>query len=177
MQVGGIGIDYKRTLAAHTEKDTSEYQKELSDCHYRAAERMLKLCRDNGGCFIKVGQHIGALEYLLPEEYVSTMKVLHNRAPEMDLKHVYAVIREGMKQEPENIFEDFDEKPLGTASLAQVHRARLKTGEDVAVKVQHRYVKNHSMVDIYTMDFLAHTVKYFFPQFEFMWLAEVNMPK
>ena len=86
-------------MAAHTEKDTSEYQKELSDCHYRAAERMLKLCRDNGGCFIKVGQHIGALEYLLPEEYVSTMKVLHNRAPEMDLKHVYAVIREDMKQE------------------------------------------------------------------------------
>ena len=46
-----------------------------------------------------MGQHIGALEYLLPEEYVSTMKVLHNRAPEMDLKHVYAVIREDMKQE------------------------------------------------------------------------------
>ena len=99
MQVGGIGIDYKRTLAAHTEKDTSEYQKELSDCHYRAAERMLKLCRDNGGCFIKVGQHIGALEYLLPDEYISTTTVLHNRAPKMDMLHVYEVIREDMKKE------------------------------------------------------------------------------
>ena len=79
--------------------------------------------------------------------------------------------------QPEELFDDFDEKPLGTASLAQVHRARLKeTGEEVAVKVQHRYVKNHSFVDIYTMEFLVHTVKYFFPQFEFMWMAEVSKP-
>ena len=55
----------------------------------------------------------------------------------------------------------------------QVHRAKLKeTGEEVAVKVQHRYVKGHSFVDIYTMDFLVRTVNFAFPQFEFMWLAE-----
>ena len=76
------------------------------------------------------------------------------------------------------MFDDFDEKPLGAASLAQVHRARLKdTNEVVAVKVQHRYVKKHSFGDIYTMEFLVHTIKYFFPQFEFMWLAEVNTIK
>jgi hypothetical protein len=64
---------------------------------------------------------------------------------------------------------------LGVASLAQVHRARLKdSNQEVAVKVQHRYVKNHSFGDIYTMEFLVHTVKFFFPQFEFMWLAEVR---
>ena len=80
-----------------------------------------------------------------------------------------------MGSEAEDFFEDFDENPLGTASLAQVHKARLKGGEEVAVKVQHRFVKNHSFVDIYTMDFLVHTVKFFFPQFEFMWLAEVRM--
>ena len=61
---------------------------------------------------------------------------------------------------------------MGTASLAQVHKATLKDGQEVAVKVQHRYVKNHSFVDIYTMNFLVKTVKIFFPQFEFMWLAE-----
>ena len=80
--------------------------------------------------------------------------------------------------QPDEIFSEFDEKPLGTASLAQVHRARLKdTEEEVAVKVQHRYVKNHSFGDIYTMEFLVHTVKWFFPQFEFMWLAEVSIAK
>ena len=49
------------------------------------------LLQANGGCFIKVGQHIGALDYLLPEEYVDTMKVLHNRAPQMHLRDVYKV--------------------------------------------------------------------------------------
>ena len=62
---------------------------------------------------------------------------------------------------------------LGTASLAQVHKAKLKeTGEEVAVKVQHRYVKKHSWVDIQTCDILVRAVKVAFPQFEFMWLAE-----
>ena len=74
------------------------------------------------------------------------------------------------------VFSDFDEKPLGVASLAQVHKATLKsTGEVVAVKVQHRYVKKHSFVDIYTMDFLVRAVKVVFPQFEFMWLADVSI--
>ena len=44
----------------------------------------------------KVGQHIGALDYLLPEEYVQTMKVLHHRAPEMPLENVYQVIKEDL---------------------------------------------------------------------------------
>ncbi len=54
-----------------------------------------------------------------------------------------------------------------------MHRAVLRDSDDVvAVKVQHRYVKRHSFVDIHTMDFLVRTVKYFFPEFEFMWLAD-----
>jgi len=182
--VGRIGLDYKKTLGAFKDvralDDNSvaidgrsqEYADALSACHLRSADKLLKLCQANGGCFIKVGQHIGALDYLLPEEYVDTMKVLHNRAPQMHLRDVYKVIKEDLGSEAEELFEDFDENPLGTASLAQVHKARLKGGEEVAVKVQHRFVKNHSFVDIYTMDFLVHTVKFFFPQFEFMWLAE-----
>ena len=61
----------------------------------------------------------------------------------------------------------------------QVHKATLQNGHVVAVKVQHKFVKKHSFVDIYTMDFLVRSVKFFFPQFEFMWLAEEmkkNMP-
>ena len=54
-----------------------------------------------------------------------------------------------------------------------MHKAKLKDGgEEVAVKVQHRHVKNHSFIDIVTMDFLVRTIKVAFPQFEFMWLAE-----
>lgn len=173
--VGRIGADYKLNLfsSSSPKSPSKEYEDLKTEIHQRSANRLLDLCKENGGCFIKVGQHIGALDYLLPEEYVSTMKVLHSNAPKMDLRDIYTVLNQDLGQDPRTLFEDFDEEPLGTASLAQVHKAKLKeTGQEVAVKVQHRYVKGHSFVDIHTMDFLVRVVNYVFPQFEFMWLAE-----
>ena len=175
LAVWKIGVDYKMTLFSKSSpaSETELYEDLKSEVHKRSAETLLELCNKNGGCFIKVGQHIGALDYLLPEEYVSTMRVLHSNAPKMNLDDIYTVLQENLKVDPKEVFDDFDEEPLGTASLAQVHKARLKgTGEEVAVKVQHRYVKKHSFVDIHTMDFLVSVVNYVFPQFEFMWLAE-----
>lgn len=54
------------------------------------------MCCVNGGCFIKVGQHIGALEYLLPKEYVDVMKVLHSHAPESPVKDICKVVKEDL---------------------------------------------------------------------------------
>ena len=54
------------------------------------------MCCVNRGCFIKVGQHVGALEYLLPLEYVETMRVLHDRAPESSLEELKQVIKEDL---------------------------------------------------------------------------------
>ena len=94
------------------------YEAAKSACHLRAADHLLKLCCANGGVFVKVGdmiltrgdvsgnyagvqvgQHIGALDYLLPEEYVDTMKVLHNRSPQMPLEDIYSVLREELGKE------------------------------------------------------------------------------
>jgi len=176
--VGKIAVDYKRTLAVPY-SDEEKYEGAKCDCHLRSANHLLKLCQDNGGVFVKVGQHIGALDYLLPEEYVNTMKVLHNRSPQMPLDDIYSVLREELGREPEEVFASFDPEPLGTASLAQVHKAVLHSGETVAVKVQHKYVKRHSFVDIWTCDLLVRGVKVVFPQFSFMWLAnemKINLP-
>ena len=52
----------------------------------------------------------------------------------------------------DDIFKSFEEEPLGAASLAQVHKATLKDGSVVAVKVQHPRVKAHSYIDIKTME-------------------------
>lgn len=90
-QVGHVGYDYKRTLFSLVgsnlfQTDPEEYFRMRSELHLRSANRLLRLCQDNGGCFIKVGQHIAALDYLLPEEYVQTMKPLRANAPEMCLR-------------------------------------------------------------------------------------------
>ena len=67
--------------------------------HQRSAERLREMCSRNGGAFIKVGQHIGSLEYLLPKEYVQTMKVFHNQAPQSALEELYKVIEEDLGQQ------------------------------------------------------------------------------
>jgi len=111
------------------------------------------MCWRNGGCFIKVGQHIGALDYLLPEEYVNTMKVLHQYAPESPIEDIKRIIATDLGHSVDELFSSFDERPIASASLAQVHRAtRGSDGEVVAVKVQHPHIKAHSAVDMATME-------------------------
>jgi aarF domain-containing kinase len=61
---------------------------------------------------------------------------------------------------------------LGAASLAQVHKATLKNGQEVAVKVQHHYVKGNAMVDILTMEYCVKIMGIIFPEFKFQWLVD-----
>uniref|UniRef100_A0A8C4TKB0 Uncharacterized protein n=1 Tax=Erpetoichthys calabaricus TaxID=27687 RepID=A0A8C4TKB0_ERPCA len=75
----------------------------LAQVHLRSAERLRDLCCANRGTFIKVGQHLGALDYLLPEEYTSTLKVLHSRAPQSSLQEIEQVIREELGKEEEKM--------------------------------------------------------------------------
>ena len=112
LSVGLIGVDYKRSLfsSSSPKYGTPEYEKAKTEVNQRSADRLLDLCNKNGGVFVKVGQHIGALDYLLPEEYVSTMKVLHARAPRMDLEDIYAVIKEDIGKDPNELFEEFEDE-------------------------------------------------------------------
>ncbi|XP_030377702.1 uncharacterized aarF domain-containing protein kinase 1 [Scaptodrosophila lebanonensis] len=168
-----VVLTYKRELYYREwDKTTPEYKAEKSRAHKLAAEKLLQLICTNKGVYIKVGQHIGALEYLLPKEFVQTMKVLHSDAPQNPIEDLYKVIRQDLKCNPEDIFDNFEREPLGTASLAQVHKARLKTGEVVAVKVQHPYVKGNSRVDMKTMELAVKVLARIFPDFKIQWLVE-----
>lgn len=94
-----IGMTYKRGLyfKEWPDKSCDEYKTLKSQCHIAAADKLLKLICTNKGVYIKVGQHIGALEYLLPTEYVRTMKVLHSNAPQNEVEDLYKVIRQDLK--------------------------------------------------------------------------------
>lgn len=176
-----IGQHYKRQLYdSKFDKTTAEYLQLKSEVHKYGAKKLLELCCANKGVYIKVGQHIGALDYLLPQEYVQTMRVLHSSAPQSSFKDVLAVIREDFSRDPYEIFQSIEPEPLGTASLAQVHKAVLRNGEVVAVKVQHRAVKSNSYVDIKTMSALVRLTSFVFPNFKFDWLVaetKKNVPQ
>lgn len=168
-----IGSRYNRELYSHKLDSTSaEYLQLKSNAHKYGAQKLLELCCANKGVYIKVGQHVGALDYLLPQEYVRTMRVLHSSAPQSSFEDVLTVIKEDFKKDPYEIFRSIDPEPLGTASLAQVHKAVLLNGDVVAVKVQHRAVRSNSYVDIRTMSALVKITSLVFPDFKFDWLVD-----
>lgn len=102
-----IGVIYKKDLYGKGfDKTSQEYKAQKSICHKRSAEKLLDLCCTNKGVYIKVGQHIAALEYLLPVEYVDTMKVLHSHAPTNKIEDVYKVLKEDFKKDVRVNYDD-----------------------------------------------------------------------
>lgn len=170
--VSEIVVDYKITMWKY-KGDILRYSEGMKAAHRRSALKLLELARANGGVFIKVGQHLAASEYLLPEEYTDVLSILHSKAPESSLDEIRNVFEEDLKLKFEDVFSEFDDRPLGAASLAQVYKARLKdTNETVAVKIQHPRVKPHSMVDMASMELLVRIVAKLFPDFHLFWLVE-----
>lgn len=97
VEIAGL---YQRELYFKSwDKSTKEYREQRSKVHQKAANRLLELCCLNRGVYVKVGQHIGALEYLLPIEYVNTMKILHSQAPANSIEEIYKVIRQDLKRD------------------------------------------------------------------------------
>lgn len=95
-----IGRTYHSMLySKEWDRTSDEYIEVRSKAHKIGAEKLLELCKANKGVYIKVGQHVGALDYLLPNEYVTTMRILHKDAPKNTVEELYKVIEEDMKKD------------------------------------------------------------------------------
>ena len=73
---------------------------------------------------------------LIPHEYAAELAKLQDDAPAVPLDQIRQVINQDLGQDPEMVFAQFEPKPLASASIAQVHVAKLQNGEDVVVKIQ-----------------------------------------
>lgn len=89
-----------------------------------------------GPTFIKIGQTLSTRPDIVPLEYTKELSRLQDQVPSFPQPIAWSIIEEELGAPPEEIFGNIDPEPLAAASLGQVYRARLKTGEKVAVKVQ-----------------------------------------
>lgn len=145
-----------------------------SACHTRSAERVLATMESLGGIFIKWGQHLSSMVFILPEEYTSTLARCQDRCTsKTTLDDIRQLVIQDCSQDLDSLFSEFDPEPIGVASLAQVHRARLReTGQVVAVKLQHPQVEAFCQLDIDTVSWIFDAIQWWFPDFGFHWVSE-----
>ncbi|MEU4769036.1 AarF/UbiB family protein [Actinosynnema sp. NPDC023794] len=121
--------------------------------------RSLRLALEEGGVtFVKLGQVLSTRPDLLPPDVVDELTLLQDKVPAAPWPAVREVLVAELGQPPEDVFAEFDERPIAAASVAQVHRARLKSGEDVVVKVQRPAVRRVAEGDLDIVNRLASTL-------------------
>lgn len=150
--------------------------------HTKAALILKEGLIRNAGVYIKLGQQLATLEILLPDEYIRVMQSMYQHAPTSSYEEVIDTIEADLKCPMAEIFSEFDPKPISSASIAQVHKAVLKkTGETVAVKVQHQWLRESLPIDIKITEIYVLCGEKLFPdQFNFSWILydlKKDLPK
>ena len=107
------------------------------EAHLSAALQLLSTMGYMRGAVMKVGQMLANFPNLMPQQFIDVLQTLHFQAPPMHYAMVRDVLLDELGQEPEFLFAHFEKRAFAAASLGQVHRARLHSGEEVVVKIQY----------------------------------------
>lgn len=119
------------------------------------AERIRIFIEEMGTTFIKLGQIASTRADLLPPDLINELEKLQSHVSPFPASDARALIEESLEADIDDIFMIFDDVPVGSASIGQVHRAMLHTGEDVAVKVQRPNIEKTVRTDLEILRHLA----------------------
>ena len=118
-------------------------------------EEFRAMLEDLGPSFVKIGQTLSTRSEILPKAYCDELAKLQTECDPLPFEQILAALDEIYGDARGDVFDAIDPTPLGSASLAQVHKARLATGETVAVKIQRPGVKATMAQDIDIMRMVA----------------------
>jgi predicted unusual protein kinase regulating ubiquinone biosynthesis (AarF/ABC1/UbiB family) len=137
------------------------YEAKLVERHRANARRVERTILELDGLFIKVGQLISILTNFLPEEFRSELEGLQDQVPARPAEQIIARIRAEFGKGPDELFAWWDPAPIASASLAQVHEARLHDGRRVALKVQHADIDEIVRLDLAAVRRILGIVQFF----------------
>ncbi|KAK9835033.1 hypothetical protein WJX81_005614, partial [Elliptochloris bilobata] len=154
--------EYKRCQAANPESGNKEHKAALAAVHRACAEQLLQLCQRNGGVYIKAAQLVSTIQSV-PKEYRETLEVLQDRVDPRPYAETEAVLERELGAPVAELFAELEQQPHAAASLAQVHRAVLWDGREVAVKVQYAGLEATVGADLACLAALAAAAVRLFP--------------
>lgn len=134
-------------------------------------QKLRAILEDLGPTFIKLGQILAMRPDLIPRKYCSELQRLHSEVTAMPYYQVKKVMQASYGRPLSNIFSKIEAEPIGSASIAQVHAARLLTGEKVVVKVQREGIRDTMARDIS----LLHRAVRFIPPVSIKGLVDLDM--
>jgi ubiquinone biosynthesis protein len=145
-------------------KDKSKYES-IEELDSSLPARIRLALQELGTTFIKLGQMLSTRPDLVGDEIAAELTKLQDDVPPVDLEIIKSTIETELSNSTEDLFSEFEEKALGSASIGQVHKVVLKNGDKVAIKIQKPGVEAIIHKDITIMRFLAKRINDYMPQF------------
>ncbi len=121
----------------------------------KRARQLIKILTKLGPAYIKIGQALSTRPDVVPPSYLAELTTLQDKIPSFPNEVAFRFIEEELGKRPEAIYAELSPEPIAAASLGQVYKGRLKTGEEVAVKVQRPDLTRRITLDIYIMRGIA----------------------
>lgn len=143
--------------------DDAWTERSLQRIHLRNARRIERTIVELQGLFIKVGQLISIMTNFLPEEFRRELEGLQDAVPPRPYEDIEARLREELGRAPAEVFAQFERRPIASASIGQVHLARLTDGTKVAVKVQYPDIEEVVRRDLHTLRRIFRIIGWFVP--------------
>eukprot|EP00873_Tetraselmis_striata_P009905 jgi/Tetstr1/430169/TSEL_020001.t1 len=143
----------------------------MAEVHRQRATKLVEVLQTNGGIYIKAGQLASSISGV-PAEYRAALQALQDAVPPRPMEQVEAVLFHEFGAHSSDLFSFFEPEASAAASLAQVHRATLLSGEDVAVKVQYPGLQLAVAHDLATLRLLAGAAGWMVPSVRLGWVVD-----